>query len=210
MLDGWEIGWTAASVVYLSSPYGNQCYLMSSLTFNVVINITNEGIKGTLSKFADDAKLSSAGDTSEEWDAIQRDVDNLKKYGEVNPKKFNKTKCKVLIWIWSNPQLKKKAEEWMRQGWIVPNWKVACLDQLLGRNYLQEGCWGTGICCPDKLCLPISESAHGLVGWSSGQFVLVEGVSVCVRGIGTRWFLKISSNLNHSVVLWFYVSMNLN
>lgn len=81
---------------------------MSSLTFNIVINITNEGIKGTLSKFADDAKLSGAGDTSEEGDAIQRDLDNLKKYGEVNPKKFNKTKCKVLIWGWSNPQLKKK------------------------------------------------------------------------------------------------------
>ena len=64
--------------------------------FNIFINNTSSGMKCTLSKCADDIKLSSVVDMPEGQDSIQKDLEKLKKWVCVNLMRFNKAKYKVL------------------------------------------------------------------------------------------------------------------
>ena len=78
--------------------------IFGPVLFSIFINDINDGIEGNIIKFAVDTKLSSEVDTAEGRDAMQRDLGKLKMWALANLKRFNKAKCKVLLWGRGNPR----------------------------------------------------------------------------------------------------------
>ena len=90
--------------------------MLGRILFNIFISDIDSGVECTLNKFADDSKLWGVVDTPEGWDAIQRNLDRLEQWPQVNFMGFSKSKCKVLHLVRGNIHYQYKlADETMKK-----------------------------------------------------------------------------------------------
>ena len=82
--------------------------MLGPIILTIFLRDADSGVECTLGKSTDDTKLWVVANAPEGWDAIQKDLDRLEQWAQVNLMRFNKSKCTVLHLGRGNPLYQEK------------------------------------------------------------------------------------------------------
>lgn len=89
--------------------------LLRPVLFNIVINVLDEGIKYTFSKFLDNTTIDRNTYPLKIWKGLERDMDRLDQWVTFSCMAFNKGKCCVMRLGHNNSVLWfRPGEEWLK------------------------------------------------------------------------------------------------